>query len=83
MDIAQLFTHYRAVLRLHQAIIVGVAWPALGEANQELVQELSYRPVDKLRPVIRMEASDNKGEVYQHGFQNRLQVILRYPFHRG
>jgi hypothetical protein len=56
-----------------------VARPAFGEADQEL----GHRLVDKLRPVIGMKAPDDKGEAYQNAFQYRLQVILRYPFHRG
>ena len=56
MVIPQLFAHYRAVLGLYQAIIIGVAGPAFGETDQELVKELGHCAVYKTRTRYRNES---------------------------
>src|SRR4030042_6224976 len=83
IGIAYMLAHYRAILGLHQTIIIGVARPAFGKADQELTKKLGYRLIDKFGAIVGMKAPDDKGKADQHAFQYRHQVTLRYLFHRG
>ena len=57
-----MFAHHRAILGLHQAIIIGVAGSAFSEADQELIQELGYCLVNEFGAIVGMEAPDNERE---------------------
>lgn len=72
MGISQLFAQHSAVFGLHQAIIIAMSWSGFGEANQSFpgrIQQFCYHSVYKLRPVVRMEASD------EESFQGRTASI--------
>jgi hypothetical protein len=83
ISIAQVLAHHRAILGLHQSIIISVTRPAFGKADQELVKELGYGLIDELGAIVGMKAPDDKGKTGQYAFQYRYQITLRYLFHRS
>ncbi len=63
VGISQVLANNRAILGLHQAIIIALPGSGFGEADQHLVQQLGYYMVYELRPIIGMKPSDNKREI--------------------
>src|SRR5271156_271183 len=74
--IAHGFADHRALLGLHQAIVVGTPGTAFGLLDPQFVEPFSDRAVDELAAVVGVEALDAEWERAQHGGQHRLQIQL-------
>ena len=56
-SIAHVLPDHRPVLRLRQAVVVGVPRPRFRLLDQRLLQQLRYPVVDELAAVVRMKSS--------------------------
>ena len=63
VPVAPVLSPHRSVLRLRQAIVVGVPGPRLGLLHQQFVEQLDHGVVDELAAVVGVEAPDAKGEL--------------------
>ena len=70
---AHVFADHRAVFRLHQSVVVGMARPRFGLLDQQLVQQTRHVVVDKFAAVIGMETENAERKLLQHALQQRLQ----------
>ena len=75
--VSHVLAHHRSVLRLHQAIVVGVPRPRFGLLDQQLVEQLGHRMVDELAAVVGMKTPNAERKLLQHGFQHRYADRLR------
>lgn len=76
---AHLFTHDTPVLSFHQRLIIGMSWSALGEFDEQLVEQLSDHAIDKLATVIRMKSVDDKRVLDKQIFEDGLDIMLADP----
>ena len=60
ISISQLLAHHGAILRLHQAIIIGVSGSGFSETDQQLIQQLGNYAIHKFRAIIGMKTPDNE-----------------------
>ena len=74
VGVAQMLADDRAVLGLGQAVVVGMAWPILGEFGTEFVQHLGDLVVDVLRAVVGVKAQDAEREARQQRLDGRQQI---------
>ena len=79
---AQLLAPHRAVLALHQRVVVAVPRARLGEAlHAQFLKQPRELVVDVLRPVVGMQPVDHAREGAQHSLQQRPQRVLGNPLH--
>ena len=60
IGISQLIAHHGAILRLQQAIIIGMSGPGFNETNQQLIQQLKNYAINKFRASIGMKTPENE-----------------------
>ena len=65
MRVAQVLADDRTVLRLGEAIVVGMTRARLGEFGRALVEHTGHLVIDVLRSVVGMKAQDAKREARQ------------------
>src|SRR5674476_1275485 len=58
VTVAHVFADHRAILGLHQAVIVAVPRPAFGLLDQQLVQQARHPGINELAAVIGVKAAD-------------------------
>jgi len=75
--VAHVLAHHRAIFALHQSVVGGSVGPGFGELRQQLVQQFGHPVIQELRAVAAVEAQNAKGELMQHGLQDRRQVAFR------
>lgn len=61
VSVADVLADDGAVLGLYQAVVVGVAGPALGLLDAQLVEQPGYGFVEELASVVGVKALDGKG----------------------
>ena len=74
MRVSHVLPHHRAVLRLHQPVVVGVPRPRFRLLDQQLVQQLGHGVINELAAVVRVKPAKLEGELPQHRLQHRQQI---------
>jgi len=69
--LANVFAYDRPVLAFYQRIVLAAIGAALGELDQQTLEQLGHFVVDVLRAVVGVEAQNPEGKLVQHGFQHR------------
>ena len=71
MAVADVFANDRPILALYQGIVLAAIGSALGELDQQILEQLRHFVVDVFRPVVGMKAQNPERKLVQHGFQHR------------
>jgi hypothetical protein len=81
MHISHVLTHHASILRLHEAVVVGMPRPLLSLSNEKLVQEFCDNRIDELASVVGMKAKDHERKLGKQVFQEWRKVVLRDFIH--
>src|SRR5271165_4385562 len=81
VPVANVLANDRSVFSFHQSVVLSPIGPALGELDQQALEQLRHFVVDVLRTVVGMETHDFEGKLMQDRFQHRAQMLLADPAH--
>ena len=81
VTVADMLANDRSILAFHQRIVLRPIGSALGELDQQSLEQLGHLVVDILRAVVGVEAQNPKGKLMQDRLQDRQHKLLVDPFH--
>ena len=81
VSVAHVLANDRPVFAFYQRVVLAATRAALGELDQQILEQFVYLVVDVFRAVVGMKSQNPKWKLMQDRLQYRQQILLADPPH--